>query len=63
MVMVGYDETMTVQTADVALKLRYVMTGFTLFTSVLCFVAIKWIYPLDKKTLAQMNKDLGREVQ
>lgn len=61
MVMVGYDETLAVQTPDVALKLRYVMTGFTLFTSVLCFVAIKWIYPLDKKSLAQMNKDLGRE--
>ena len=61
MVMVGYDETLKVQTADVALKLRYVMTGFTLFTSILCFVAIKWIYPLDKKTLAQMNSALGRD--
>ena len=60
MVMVGYDETLTVQTMEVATKLRYVMTGFTLFTSLLCFVAIKWLFPLDKKTLAQMNKDLGR---
>ena len=60
MVMVGYNEELTVQPADVALKLRYVMTGFTLFTSILCFVAIKWIYPLDKKTLAKMNEDLGR---
>ena len=62
MVMVGYDETLKVQTEAVALNLRYVMTGFTLFTSILNFVAIKWIYPLDKKTLAQMNNDLGREV-
>ncbi len=61
MVMVGYDETMPVQAADVALKLRYVMTGFTLFTSILCFVAIKFNYPLDKKTLAKMNEDLGRK--
>lgn len=35
------------------------MTGFTLLSSLLNFVAIKWIYPLDQKTLAQMNKDLG----
>ena len=60
MVMVGYDETLTVQTMEVATKLRYVMTGFTLFTSLLCFVAIKCLFPLDKKTLAQMNKELGR---
>ena len=60
MVMVGYDETLGVQTMEVATNLRYVMTGFTLFTSILCFIAIKWIYPLDKKTLDQMNKELGR---
>ena len=60
MVMVGYDETAAVQSMEVATRLRYVMTGFTLFTSVLNFVAIKMIYPLDKKTLAQMNKELGR---
>ncbi len=61
MVIVGYDETLAVQSIEVATNLRYVMTGFTLFTSILCFVAIKWIFPLDKKTLGQMNKDLGRE--
>ena len=50
------------QPIEVATNLRYVMTGFTLFSSILNFIAIKWIYPLDKKTLAQMNNDLGRDV-
>ncbi|MBQ3241345.1 MAG: MFS transporter [Oscillospiraceae bacterium] len=60
MVMLGYDETAAVQTTEVALNMRYLMTGFTLFTSILCFVAIKFVFPLDKKTLEQMNKELGR---
>ena len=63
MVMVGYDEVLGgQQPMDVATNLRYVMTAFTLVSSLLNFVAIKWVYPLDKKTLDQMNKDLGREV-
>ena len=63
MVMVGYDEVLGgQQPMDVATNLRYVMTGFTLFSSILNFVAVKFIYPLDKKTLAQMNQELGREV-
>lgn len=60
MVMVGYNEKLEIQSADVAQSLRYVMTGFTLFTSILNFVAVKFIYPLDKKTLNQMNTELGR---
>ena len=60
MVMVGYDETLALQTPEVALKLRYVMTAFTLLSSILNFVAVKWIFPLDKKTLNKMNEDLGR---
>ena len=59
MVMVGYDEVLAVQPLDVATNLRYVMTGFTLFTSILNFVAVKWLYPLDKKTLTQMNEELA----
>ena len=63
MVMVGYDEQLgAAQPMAVATNLRYVMTGLTLASSILMFVAVKWVYPLDKKTLAQMNKDLGREV-
>ena len=63
MVAVGYDEVLGgAQPMDVATNLRYVMTGFTLFSSILNFIAVKLIYPLDKKTLAKMNQDLGREV-
>ena len=59
MVMVGYNETLSVQPIEVATNLRYVMTGFTLFTSILNFIAVKWLYPLDKKTLTQMNEELA----
>ena len=61
MVMVGYNEALeAAQPVEVATNLRYVMTGFTLFSSILNFVAVKWIFPLDKKTLAKMNEELGR---
>lgn len=58
MVMVGYDETLAVQEMNVATNLRYVMTGFTLFTAILNFVAVKYLYPIDKNTLNQMNAEL-----
>lgn len=63
MVMVGYDEQLgAAQVAGVPERLRYVMTILTLVSSLLMFISVKWIYPLDKKTLAQMNKELGRDV-
>ncbi len=63
MVMVGYDEKLgAAQLEGVPMNLRYVMTGLTLVSSILMFVAVKYIYPLDKKTLAQMNADLGRDI-
>ncbi len=64
MVMVGYDEQLgAAQAAGVPEKLRYVMTILTLVSSLLMFVSVKWIYPLDRKTLAEMNKGLGRDVE
>ncbi len=63
MVAVGYDEVLGgAQPIEVATNLRYVMTGFTLFSSILNFIAVKLIYPLDRKTLNQMNTELGRDV-
>lgn len=59
MVLVGYDETLAIQPPDVAHNLLYVMTGFTLVTSIINFIAVKFIYPLDKKTLNRMNEDLS----
>ena len=59
MLIVGYNQELAVQTPEIALRLRYVMTAFTLFTSILNFIAVKWLYPLDKKTLAKMNEELA----
>ncbi len=49
------------QTAEVALNMRYLVAGLYLFSSVVQFVGLSLIYNLDKKALAQMNKELGRD--
>ena len=41
--------------------MRYLVAGTYLFSAVLQFVGLGLVYNLDKKTLAQMNKDLGRD--
>lgn len=61
MVIVGYGEALGGQLMDVATNLRYVVTGFTQFSYIHNFIAVKFIYPLDKKPLTQMSKELGRE--
>ncbi len=48
------------QTAEVALNMRYLVAVLFLFSAVLEFVGLAVIYNLDKKTLAQMNAELGR---
>ena len=47
----------------VAVNMRYLVAGTYLLSAVLQFVGLGLIYNLDKKTLAQMNKDLGRDVE
>lgn len=49
------------QTAEVALNMRYLVAGLYLFSSVMQFIGLSLIYNLDKKTLAKMNADLGRD--
>ena len=49
------------QTAEVALNMRYLVAGLYLFSAVMQFVGLSLIYNLDKKTLAKMNADLGRD--
>ncbi len=39
----------------------WLVAGLYLFSAVIQFIGLAVIYNLDKKTLAQMNKDLGRE--
>ena len=46
------------QTAEVALTMRYLVAAFYLVAAVLQFVSIKFIFNLDKNTLAVMNKEL-----
>ena len=46
------------QTAEVALRMRYLVAGLYLFSAVLQFVGLSLIYNLDKKTLAKMTSEL-----
>ena len=51
------------QAWNVAVNMRYLVAGTFLFSALLQFVGLGLVYNLDKKTLAQMNKDLGRDVE
>ena len=46
------------QTAEVALRMRYLVAGLYLFSAVLEFIGLAIIYNLDKKTLAKMTEEL-----
>jgi len=47
----------------VAVNMRYLVAGTFLFSALMQFVGVALIYNLDKKTLAKMNADLGRNVE
>ena len=46
---------------EVATRLRYLVACLYLLSAVMQFDGPSLIYNLDKKFLAKMNKDLGRE--
>ncbi len=46
---------------EVAVNMRYIVACTYMFSAILQFVGLGVIYNLDKKTLAKMNADLGRE--
>ncbi len=48
------------QSAQTAQNMCWLVAGLYMFSAVLQFIGVAFIYNLDKKTLAQMNKDLGR---
>ena len=50
------------QSAQTAMNMCWLVAGLYLVSAILQFIGLALIYNLDKKTLAQMNKDLGREV-
>ena len=57
--MLGYNaELGAAQPMDVAIKMRYLTAAAYLVSALLQFVGYALIYNLDKKTLAQMEKDL-----
>ena len=51
------------QLFQVALNMRYFVAALYLLAAVMQFVGIALVYNLDKKTLAKMSADLGRNVE
>ena len=51
------------QAWHVAVNMRYLVAGTFLFSALLQFVGLGLVYNLDKKTLEQMNAELGRNVE
>ena len=51
------------QAWQVAVNMRYIVAATFMFSAILQFIGLGVIYNLDKKTLAKMNKDLGRDVE
>ena len=49
------------QAWEVAVNMRYIVACTYMFSAILQYVGLGLIYNLDKKTLAQMNKELNRE--
>lgn len=57
----GYDALMKAnQTIEVATNMRYLTAAMYLFSAVIQLISFGVIYNLDKKTLAQMENDLGK---
>ena len=48
---------------NVAINMRYIVAATFMFSAILQFVGLALVYNLDKKTLAEMNKALGRDVE
>ena len=51
------------QNATTAYNMCWLVAGLYLFSALVQFVGLALVYNLDKKTLAKMNKDLGRDVE
>lgn len=64
MVALGYvGENEGNQVWQVAVNMRYPVAGTYMFSAILQFIGLGLVYNLDKKTLAKMNADLGRDVE
>ena len=49
------------QTWDVAVNMRYIVAATYMLSAVMQYIGLGLVYNLDKKTLAIMNKELGRD--
>ncbi len=49
------------QAWEVAVNMRYIVAATYMFSAILQFIGLGLVYNLDKKTLAKMNADLGRD--
>ena len=61
---IGYESKLGTigQSAETSHNMCWLVAGLYLFSAVVQFVGLAFIYNLDKKTLAKMNADLGRDV-
>ena len=61
----GYNEKLGTigQSFETAHNMCWLVAGLYLFSAVVQFIGLALIYNLDKKTLAKMSKDLGRDVE
>ena len=61
----GYDSKLGTigQSFTTSHNMCWLVAGLYLFSAVLQFIGLAVIYNLDKKTLAKMNADLGRDVE
>ena len=51
------------QSAQTSHNMCWLVAGLYTFSAVLQFVGIAFVYNIDKKTLAKMSADLGRDVE
>lgn len=64
MVWLGYDEALgAAQPFEVAKKIRYLVAALYFFSSAAMWFCMKFLYKLDKKTVAEMEIALGRGSQ
>ena len=63
--LLGYDSKLGTigQSFTTSHNMCWLVAGLYLFSAVLQFIGLAVIYNLDKKTLAKMNADLGRDVE
>ena len=51
------------QAWNVAINMRYIVAATYMLSAIMQFIGLGLIYNLNKKTLTQMNKDLGRDIE